>query len=70
MSLPALLVESRQRCRLSQRGLAMRLGLSNMQVARYESGATVPSIERVRQIAEALGVSAQPLLRARRQLAA
>lgn len=66
-SLAPLLVSLRQEHRYSQRALALALGLSNSQVANYERGVTVPSEDRLRQVASILRISPQPLLRARRQ---
>jgi transcriptional regulator with XRE-family HTH domain len=59
----------RKERRYSQRALARALELSNTQVANYEAGVTVPAETRLRQIAIVLGISPQPLLRARRAVA-
>jgi transcriptional regulator with XRE-family HTH domain len=40
---------------LSQRGLASRAGTSQPALARYESGATTPSLPTLRRLAEACG---------------
>lgn len=65
-SLSQLLPALRTERRYSQRALALAVGISNTQLAAYERGTAVPPEARVRQIAAVLGVSAQPLLRARR----
>ncbi len=70
MSLEQLLIDIRQRHGYSQRRLAAELRISNTHLGRFESGVSVPSEKQLRRIAEILNVSAQPLLRARRQLAA
>jgi transcriptional regulator with XRE-family HTH domain len=47
---------------LTQQQLADRVGVHLTQIQRYESGATQPSLEIIRQLAIALSVSADMLL--------
>jgi transcriptional regulator with XRE-family HTH domain len=54
--------EARDRRGWSQRELAERCGLSEVQVYRYENGKSDPSASHLRHIAEQLGVSADYLL--------
>jgi transcriptional regulator with XRE-family HTH domain len=47
---------------LSQKDLAERIGLSKSQAQRYETGASQPTLEVIKKLAVALGVSADELL--------
>jgi transcriptional regulator with XRE-family HTH domain len=49
---------------LSQRSLARQLGVSHMQVVRYERGLALPSAPQLRQLADVLGIKADVLARA------
>ena len=51
-----LLREARLRAGLTQRELARRGGTSQSAVARWESGAVVPSLERLRELIRACGL--------------
>lgn len=59
---PGRLAGLRKGKRLSQKGLAARIGLSKNQVHRYETGASQPTLEVIKKLAVALGVSADELL--------
>lgn len=53
----ALLIrEARRRTGLTQRALAERLGVPQPQVARWESGRSLPSLERVEAVLAACGL--------------
>ena len=62
MGFPERLTELRKQKGLSQKALAERIGLSKIQAHRYESGASQPTLEVIRKLAVALGVSADDLL--------
>ena len=51
----SLLIEARRRAGLSQRGLAVRAGLPQQEIARYERGRVTPSLERLRALITACG---------------
>ena len=53
--------EIREERNLTQEDLANRLGTYPQSIWRYESGARTPSVRRLEEIAEALGVSAGDL---------
>jgi len=56
--LPEALIRARAASRLSQEGLAARLGLKKQQVQRYEATRYAGvSLERIQAVAEALGVT-------------
>jgi transcriptional regulator with XRE-family HTH domain len=52
----SLLIEARRRAGLSQRELALRLGKRQAEIARWERGHVLPSLERVREIVAACGL--------------
>ncbi len=62
MSLSARLVSLRKAKGMSQQQMADAIGLHVTQIKRYESGATQPSLEALKKIAVALGVSSDSLL--------
>jgi transcriptional regulator with XRE-family HTH domain len=51
-----LIVEARRRAGLSQRELAFRLGKRQAEIARWERGHVVPSLERLREVVAACGL--------------
>jgi transcriptional regulator with XRE-family HTH domain len=52
--------EARRRADLTQRELAVRVGTTQSAIARLERGATEPSYDRVRRLAEACGFELVP----------
>lgn len=62
MGFPERLAALRKDKGLSQKALAERIGLSKIQAHRYESGASQPTLEVIKKLAVALGVSADDLL--------
>jgi transcriptional regulator with XRE-family HTH domain len=62
MGFPERLAALRKEKGLSQKALAERIGLSKIQAHRYESGASQPTLEVIKKLAVALGVSADHLL--------
>ncbi len=52
----SLLVEARRRANLTQRELAARAGVRQQEIARYERGHVMPSLERLRQLIAACGL--------------
>ena len=56
------LAERRKELGLTQQALADRAGIHMMQVHRYESGGTLPSLDALKKLAVALRVSADYLL--------
>jgi transcriptional regulator with XRE-family HTH domain len=52
----SLIVEARRRAGLSQRELALRLGKGQAEIARWERGHVVPSLERLRDVVAACGL--------------
>ena len=57
-----LIREARLRAGLTQRELARRAGTSQPAIARWESGAVVPSFERLRELVRACGLELAPYL--------
>ena len=51
-----MIVEARRRAGLSQRELALRLGKRQAEIARWERGHVVPSLERLREVVAACGL--------------
>jgi transcriptional regulator with XRE-family HTH domain len=51
-----LLREARLRAGLTQKQLAIRAGTSQSAIARWESGAVLPSLERLRELIRACGL--------------
>jgi len=62
MDFPERLVELRKARALTQRQLSDQIGVHLNQVQRYESGASQPTLDVLRRLAVALGVSADVLL--------
>jgi transcriptional regulator with XRE-family HTH domain len=62
MDFPERLAALRKEKGLTQKALAERVGLHVMQVYRYESGASQPTLDVIRRLALALGVSADELV--------
>jgi transcriptional regulator with XRE-family HTH domain len=52
----SLIVEARRRAGLSQRQLAMGLGKRQAEIARWERGHVIPSLERLRDVVAACGL--------------
>jgi transcriptional regulator with XRE-family HTH domain len=52
----SLLVQARRAAGLSQRGLAARAGVAQQEIARYERGRVMPSLERLRSLIAACGL--------------
>jgi transcriptional regulator with XRE-family HTH domain len=52
----SLIVEARRRAGLSQRELALRLGKRQAEIARWERGHVLPSLERLRDVIAACGL--------------
>jgi transcriptional regulator with XRE-family HTH domain len=52
----SLIVEARRRAGLSQRELALRLGKRQAEIARWERGHVIPSLERLRDVVAACGL--------------
>ncbi len=52
----SLLVEARRRANLTQRELAACAGIRQQEIARYERGHVMPSLERLRQLIAACGL--------------
>ena len=52
----SVIVEARRRAGLSQRELALRLGKRQAEIARWERGHVVPSLERLREVVAACGL--------------
>ena len=61
-ALGARIIERRQDAEMSQRALAAEAEISKSQVAHLEAGDNAPSVERLYQIARALGCAAGDLL--------
>lgn len=55
----------RKEAEMTQKDLAQELNVSIMTIQRYESGASVPSLEKIEEIAAALGVTSQEILHGR-----
>ncbi len=62
MGFPERLAELRKKKKLSQKALAEQIGLSKIQAHRYETGTSQPTLEVIKKLAVALGVSADHLL--------
>ena len=62
MDFPARLVALRKAQGLTQQALAERAGISLIQVHRYESGSSQPTLDGIRTLARALAVSADTLV--------
>ncbi len=56
------LKEMRLMCRLTQREMAERLGISQPSYIRYENGSSEPTLENLAKISEILDVSVDYLL--------
>lgn len=56
------IAEARKKLRLSQHGLALKLGVTANAVTQWETGRTVPDTAKFQQVAECLGVSPEWLL--------
>jgi len=62
LNFPQHLAALRKQRTLTQQALAERIGVHVVQLRRYESGASQPTLEVIRRMAVALGVSADLLL--------
>jgi transcriptional regulator with XRE-family HTH domain len=62
MDFPDRLAALRKQKGLTQQALADRVGVHVIQIRRYEGGKTQPTLEVIRNLAVALGVSADALL--------
>ena len=62
MEFPQRLVSFRKEKGLTQQALADRVGVHVIQIHRYESGSSQPSLEVIKNLAVALSVSADALL--------
>jgi len=62
MGFPERLAAARKRRALTQKGLAEASGLSHIQVHRYEGGNAQPTLEAIKRLAVALGVTADDLI--------
>jgi len=62
MDFPDRLTALRKNKALTQRELAEAVEMSLIQIGRYETGASQPSLEAIRKLAVALGVSANELV--------
>lgn len=62
MGFPERLAVLRKKKRLSQKALAESIGMSKIQAHRYETGASQPTLDVIKKLAVALGVSADQLL--------
>lgn len=62
MSFPERLARIRKERQLTQQELADRVGVHVIQVRRYEAGSSQPTLDVIRRIALALGVSADMLI--------
>lgn len=61
-SFPKRLAAVRKRRGLTQKALGEAAGISHIQAHRYESGGSQPTLEVIKRLAVALGVSADELL--------
>ena len=62
MSFPERLATLRKEKKLTQQALANKVGVHVVQICRYESGDTQPTLEVIRKLAIALSVSADTLV--------
>jgi transcriptional regulator with XRE-family HTH domain len=62
MSFPQRLTTLRKQQGLTQQTLAERVGVQVLQIRRYESGASQPTLEVIRKLAVALSVTADYLI--------
>lgn len=62
MGFPDRLAAARKRRGFTQKALAEAIGLSHIQVHRYESGNAQPTLEAIKRLAVALGVTADQLI--------
>jgi transcriptional regulator with XRE-family HTH domain len=62
MGFPERLVALRKKKGLTQKALAERIDLSEIQTHRYETGASQPTLDVIKRLAVALGVSADHLI--------
>lgn len=62
MGFPERLAAARKRRALTQKGLAEATGLSHIQVHRYEGGNAQPTLDAIKRLAVALGVTADDLI--------
>jgi transcriptional regulator with XRE-family HTH domain len=62
MSFPERLAALRKEKKLTQQALADKVGVHVVQICRYESGDTQPTLEVIRKLAIALSVSADTLV--------
>jgi transcriptional regulator with XRE-family HTH domain len=67
MSFSSTLVDLRARAGLSQRALALALGVSSTSLMRWERGWGLPTARRMQQLANALGTDVGTLSRAARE---
>lgn len=62
MGFPERLTALRKQRGLTQKALAAEAGVRTLQIGRYEKGAAQPTLEVIRQLAVALGVTADELI--------
>ena len=62
MGFPERLAALRKKKGFTQKALAERIGLSEIQTHRYETGASQPTLEVIKRLAVALGVSSDHLI--------
>lgn len=62
MKFPDRLLRLRKEKNLSQQALADKIGVSVVQIRRYEAGSSQPTLDVIRNLAIALGVSADVLI--------
>ena len=62
MGFPERLAAARKRRGLTQKGLAEETGLSHIQVHRYEGGNAQPTLDAIKRLAVALGVTTDQLV--------
>jgi len=62
MNFPERLCQLRKQKGLTQQGLADKSGVSVVQISRYEGGSSQPAMDHIRNLAVALGVSADLLI--------
>jgi transcriptional regulator with XRE-family HTH domain len=62
MAFPERLAALRKQRRLTQQALAEKIGMSVMQIRRYEAGSSQPTLDVIRKLAVALTTSADELV--------
>ena len=69
MILAEKIMEMRKKNGWSQEELAYQLGVSRQSVSKWESGASIPDLERILKLSEIFGVSTDYLLKEEIELA-